>query len=570
MRSVLPAGEQLPRLSIDRSKAGFASDYQCAAAMQLARVLRRSPRDIAALLVESVEAAADPRIESAEVSGPGFLGLRLSDAYLGELLSGMLASGRLEVPQVDESVVVIDYSSPNVAKRMHIGHIRSTVIGDAMRRMGTFLGYRVVADNHIGDWGTQFGQLIYAWRKWRDDEAFAADPVGELERLYVRFHKEAGEDQLLADAAREELRKLQDADAEGHAENFELWQLFRSSSQAAFDSIYERLDVHFDETYGESHYNDELVPLIERLLEEGIAEHSEGAVCVFFRDADGEDEMTPFLVRKKDGASLYATTDLATVELRLREFQAERIIYVTDLRQQLHFRQLFATARKMGHVDVELEHLWFGMMTLPEGAFSTRQGNVIRLDELLDEAERRARAAQVERSAERDETWTDAELDELSSIIGLGAIKYADLSNNPQSNIVFSFDKMLSFEGNTAPYLQYTSARTCSLLGKAAAQGKQPDGVTFVVGDVADRDLLLHLVELGPVVRLAFEEGKPNLLANFLYELATRYHSWYAACPVLRAGDEGLLVSRLNLTLLCQRTLVLGLGLLGIGAPERM
>jgi len=327
--------------------------------------------------------------------------------------------------------------------------------------------------------------------------------------------------------------------------------------------------VHFDVTYGESHYNDALVPLVERLLDQGIAEHSDGAVCVFFRDDDGEDEMTPFLIRKKDGASLYATTDLATIELRLSEFQVQRIIYLTDLRQQLHFRQLFATARKMG-VNVELDHLWFGMMTLPEGAFSTRQGNVIPLDELLDEAERRARAAQVERVAEREESWSDQQLDELSSIIGLGAIKYADLSNNPQSNIVFSFDKMLSFEGNTAPYLQYTSARTFSLLRKAAAQGKEPDAVTFVAAEAADRDLLLHLVELGPVVRLAFEEGKPNLLTTFLYELATRYHSWYASCPVLRAGDERLLISRLNLTLLCQRTLVLGLGLLGIRSPERM
>ena len=565
VRSVLSEGDEPPRLSIDRSKSGFSSDFQSAVAMQLAKLLRRSPRDIAALLAEALGEGAEVRIEAVEVSGPGFLGLRLSESYLGELLSAALASDRLAVPETTDSVVVIDYSSPNVAKRMHIGHIRSTVIGDALRRMGSFLGHKVIADNHIGDWGTQFGQLIYAWRNWRDDAAFSDDPVGELERLYVKFHKEAAEDEALHDHSRDELRKLQ----AGDADNFELWQLFRRSSQDAFDSIYERLDVHFDVTYGESHYNDQLGPLVERLLDQGIAEHSDGAVCVFFRDAQGEDEMTPFLIRKKDGASLYATTDLATVELRLEEFAADRMIYVTDVRQKLHFNQLFATAAKMG-INAEFAHLGFGMMTLPEGAFSTRQGNVIRLDELLDEAERRARATQEQRVSDRGEEWTEEELSELASTVGLGALKYADLSNNPQSNIVFSFDKMLSFEGNTAPYLQYTSARTFSLLRKAAEQGYEPDQLTFVAAEGADRDLLLHLTDLGRMVRLAFDEGKPNLLATWLHELAIRYHSWYASCPVLRAGDSAVLISRLNLTLLCQRSLVTGLDLLGIRAPSRM
>ena len=565
VRSILPEGTQPPRLSIDRSKAGFSSDYQSAVAMQLAKVLRRSPRDIGTLLAEALDTKSDPRIEAVEVSGPGFLGVRLSESYLGNLLTTALASERLAVPKRANSVVVIDYSSPNVAKRMHIGHIRSTVIGDALRRMGSFLGHTVIADNHIGDWGTQFGQLIYAWRNWRDDAAFAADPVGELERLYVKFHHEASEHEALHDRSRDELRKLQ----AGDDANFTLWQLFRRSSQAAFDSIYDRLGVQFDVTYGESHYNDRLVPLVDRLLDQGIAEHSDGAVCVFFRDEHGEDEMTPFLIRKKDGAALYATTDLATVELRIEEFAADRMIYVTDHRQKLHFTQVFATARKMG-IEAEFFHLGFGMMTLPEGAFSTRQGNVIRLDELLDEAERRARATQARRIAERGEEWSEDELSELASTVGLGALKYADLSNNPQSNIVFSFDKMLSFEGNTAPYLQYTSARTFSLLRKAAAQEHEPDQRTFVAAEAADRDLLLHLVDFGRIVALAFDEAKPNVLATWLYELATRYHSWYASCPVLRAGEPALLASRLNLTLLCQRSLATGLDLLGIRAPTRM
>ena len=297
VRGVLPEDAEMPRLTIDRSKAGFSSDYQCAAAMQLARVLKRSPRDIGAMLAEALEAAADPRLEAIEVSGPGFVGLRLSESYLRELLGATLASPRTPLGEGEQSTVVIDYSSPNVAKRMHIGHIRSTVIGDALRRMGSFLGHKVIADNHIGDWGTQFGQLIYAWRNWRDDAGFAADPVGELERLYVRFHKEAETDESLADAAREELRKLQ----AGDPENNELWQLFRRSSQDAFDSIYERLGVRFDVTYGESHYNDRLAPLVDRLLEQGIAEYSEGAVCVFFRDDGGDGFSLPAGLVHGDG-----------------------------------------------------------------------------------------------------------------------------------------------------------------------------------------------------------------------------------------------------------------------------
>ncbi|MBJ95343.1 MAG: arginine--tRNA ligase [Rickettsiales bacterium] len=565
VRALLGSQADAPSLVVERSKPGFSSDFQSPVAMQLAKVLRQAPRQIGAELEQWLSARQNARLESIEVSGPGFLGLRLSEEYLGELLKAALASDRLGIEPFAGNTVVIDYSSPNVAKRMHIGHIRSTVIGDAMRRMGSFLGHKVIADNHIGDWGTQFGQLIYAWRNWRDDGAFEEDPVGELERLYVKFHKEAAENQDLNALAREELRKLQ----AGDEDNLALWKMFRRSSQDAFDSIYERLGVCFDVTYGESHYNERLGPLVERLLEQRIAERSDGAVCVFFRNEAGEDEMTPFLIQKKDGAALYATTDLATVELRLEEFAAERMIYVTDHRQKLHFEQLFATAEKMG-VEADFAHLGFGMMTLPEGAFSTRQGNVIRLDELLDEAERRARATQEQRLQERGEQWSEEELAELAATVGLGALKYADLSNNPQSNIVFSFDRMLSFDGNTAPYLQYTSARTFSLLRKAREQGHEPDGETFAGVSAADRDLLLHVVDLGRVIEIAFDEGKPSVLATWLYELATRYHSWYASCPVLRAERPELLASRLNLTLLCQRALVLGLDLLGIRAPERM
>jgi len=566
VRSLLPEGEEPPPCLFERSRPDFASDYQSAVSMQLARSLRRSPRDIAGQVAERLAEAAAGLIEPPEVSGPGFLGVRVSEACLAGELERRLASDRLDVPEERSGTVVIDYSSPNVAKRMHIGHIRSTVIGDSLRRMGSFLGYRVIADNHIGDWGTQFGQLIYAYRNWLDADQFDQDPVGELERLYVRFHKEAETSPELHDAAREELRKLQ----KGDSANFELWTLFRRSSRAAFDRLYDRLGVVFDVTHGESHYKDDLGPLVDDLLERGIAEHSEGAVCVFFRDEDGEDTMTPFLVQKKDGAHLYATTDLATVQFREREWSPVRMIYVTGGPQQLHFRQVFETSRRMG-VTTDMEHVWFGMMSLPEGAFSTRKGNVILLDDLLDEAESRARALQVERLEGRGETWPDDELDGLARTLGLGAVKYADLSNNPQTNVVFSFDRMLSFEGNTAPYLQYTSARTNSLERKAADKGlPEADGSTFVAAHEADRELLLHTLDLGRRVSQAFDEGKPSFLATYLHELATKYHHWYAACPVIQADDEAVSRSRLNLNLLARRTLVLGLDLLGIGVPERM
>ena len=548
----------LSKVVVNKSKAGHGSDFQTAAAMQLAKVLRRKPRDIAEEIVAGLDVAD---LAAVDVGGPGFIGFTLTEAALGAQLAGALTDATHGIEQ-RQGTVVIDFSSPNVAKRMHIGHIRSTIIGDALRRMGLALGYRVVGDNHIGDWGTQFGQLIYAYRNWLDEDSWNDDAVGELERLYVKFHQAAHEDESLNDIARAELAKLQAGDPDNRA----LWQLFIDSSRHAFDAIYDRLDVRFDVTYGESHYDERLQPLVEEMLASGVAEPSDGAVCVFFKDDDGEDTMTPFLIRKQDGAALYATSDIATVEFRKTEWDPDQVIYVTDMRQQLHFQQLFATVRKMGF-DMDLRHVWFGMMSLPEGAMATRKGNVIRLVDLLDEAERRARATLDERGQYDD--FSDDEKAELASIIGLGAVKYADLSNNPQTNIVFSFDKMLSFEGNTAPYLQYTSARTHSLLRKAAGEGFEPDGTTFVAADPQDRELLLAALGLGGAVAAAYDAGKPSTLATFLYELAQGYHRWYAHCRVLGEAPE-VTASRLNLSLLVQRTLVHGLSLLGIRAPERM
>ncbi len=555
--------DDAPSIAVEKSKPEFSSDFQSAAAMQLVKILRRNPRQIAQQIVDGL--GDSDLFETPDISGPGFIGFRLSDELLQSHLAGMLASDRLGVPKTGEGTVVIDFSSPNVAKRMHVAHIRSTIIGDALRRLGTFVGHEVIADNHIGDWGTQFGQLIWAWKNWRDDEAFAADPVPELERIYVKFNKQVEEDPSFQDLAREELVKLQ----AGDEENLAIWRMMIDSSKHAFDSVYDRLDVHFDVTYGESHYNDQLQDLVEEMLAAGQAAGSDGAVVDYFEDEDGEDVMPPFLVRKSDGAALYATTDIATVKFRQTTWDPVRIIYVTDTRQQNHFRQLFEVVRRMG-IETRLDHVWFGMMSLPDGAFSTRKGNAPSLHELLDEAERRARAQQEARLEQIGETWTEEELAEFGRVIGIGGVKYADLHNNAQSNITFSFDKMLSLEGNTGVYLQYTSARTNSLTRKAGSAGKAADGTTLKLVEPQERELLLHAMDFGRAVNAAWDQGKPNLLATFLYELASRYHSFYQACPVLKSEDEELVTSRLNLNLLTQKTLVLGLSLLGIEAPERM
>lgn len=562
---LLPSGTEVPRFSVERSRAGFESDFQTAAAMQLGKVLHRRPQDVAQELAARLRQRLGSFVETIDVSGPGFIGFRLGEDALRAYLTSSLVSPALGVPRAG-GCVVIDYSSPNVAKRMHVGHIRSTVIGDALARMARFLGWKVIADNHIGDWGTQFGQMIVAWDRWLDEAAFEQDPIGELERIYVKFQGEAEADPSLVEAARAELAKLQGGDER----NLSLWRRFREASQGEFDRVYERLDVHFDTTFGESHYGERLQPLVERLLDRGIAEVSEGAVCVFFRDEAGQETLPPFLIRKKDGAALYATTDLATVELRMETWSPQRIVYVTDHRQKLHFDQLFATCRRMG-IGPEFVHVGFGIMSSPEGALSTRSGNAIPLDQLLDEAHRRARNLLIGRMADGGERYEPDELDALAEIIGQGSIKYADLSNNPSSNIVFSWDRMLAFEGNTAPYLQYTSARTHSLQRKAKERGlPDPDGRTLSLREPAERDLFLHLLQFGRATRSGFDTGRPSTLATFLFELASRYHCWWQACPVLGAADDALVMSRMNLNLLAQLTLVTGLDLLGIKAPRRM
>ena len=530
-------------------------DYQWNGAFRLAKVARKAPRQIA----EQVNAAlADhAAIRSAEVAGPGFINLFVDDSSLGGALVEQLGSERLGAAE-KSGCVVIDYSSPNVAKRMHVGHLRSTVIGAALDRMHRFAGHEVVADNHIGDWGTQFGKLIVAWHAWVDEDAFADDAIGELERIYVKFSQDAT-DEMQAQA-REETARLQAGDADNRA----LWERFIEVSMKEFDALYERLGISFDVTYGESHYDAALQPLVEELLASGVAEVSRGAVVIPFTKADGKglgDQ--PMLIRKADGAALYGTTDLATVQLRQREWSPVQVIYVTDTRQQHHFRQLFAACKKLGWVsDDLLQHVWFGLLSLPEGAMSSRRGNVIRLKDVLDEAAKRARAVVDAKSGHLPEEERAA----IAEAVGCGAVRYADLSQNPQSNVTFQWDRMLSLEGNTAPFLMYSLARCRSIQNKGDLAREL---VPFTPVHPLERELTTTLLRFPDAFEAALGAYRPNMLCDYLFTLSKTLNRFYAEVRVLDSeGDDR--ITRTTLIEATARTLETGLGLLGIEALERM
>jgi arginyl-tRNA synthetase len=532
-------------------------DYQCNAAMGLARHLRANPRAIAQRVVEQLP--ADEWIERVEIAGAGFINLFLRSEQLAAHLQAVAACETLPVPPVGEGqTVVLDYSSPNVAKPMHIGHIRSTVIGNALDRLHRRLGYRVVADNHLGDWGTQFGLLIMGYHHFADQAALQTQPVEELERIYVKSYERSQEDAAWLDQARAELVKLQ----QGDADHLALWQHFVDLSLGEFDRIYRRLDVQFDLHRGESFYRDQLADVVAVLSERGLTEESEGALIVRLE----EEKLPPCIVRKRDGGFNYATSDLATVRSRMEEFAPDKVVYVTDERQQLHFSQFFAIARRAGW-QVDLEHVWFGLMRLPEATFSTRQGNVIKLERLLDEAESRALALVQASSPEMPE----AQQREVARAVGIGAVKYADLSQNPQSMITFTWDKALAMDGNSAPYLQYAYARIASVRDKYRERfpGQDPADWPIVLEEPVERRLALRLLRYPAAVQRAAALYRPSALADYLYDLAQTYSSFYQNVPFLKA-PEGQRESRVQLCELVARTLRDGLQLLGIETPDRI
>ncbi|NOU36704.1 MAG: arginine--tRNA ligase [Kiritimatiellaceae bacterium] len=532
-------------------------DCQCEAAMKLAKELKTNPRAVAQQFVE--KAVLPDFVEKIEIAGPGFINIHLKTSALAAQLESMQANTKLGVPNIGKNqTVIIDYSSPNVAKPMHIGHIRSTVIGNALDRLYRALGYNVIADNHLGDWGTQFGLIILGYREFADAEALKTAPVEELERIYVKSYTMSKEDETWRDRAKAELVKLQ----QGDKENLALWKTFIELTLSEFNRIYKRLDVSFDLYRGESFYNDQLAGTVELLKAKGLASESNGAlVCDL--EADG---LNVAIVRKSDGGYNYASTDIATVISRTEEFKPAEIIYVTDERQQLHFKQFFHICKKLG-VPTKLTHVWFGLMRLPEATFSTREGNVIKLEALLNEAEARALEVVKQSSPNMDE----AQQKEIARAVGIGAIKYTDLSQNPQSLVTFTWEKALAMDGNSAPYLQYAYARIASVRDKYAAQfpDKNPDSYPIIIGEEIERRLALKLTRFPAAVEAAAKLDRPSVMADYLFDLSQAYSSFYQNVPFLKA-DEGVRESRIRICALTAAILKKGLALLGIETPERI
>lgn len=549
-------------------------DFQANGVLPYAKQAKTNPRALAEKLVSHLPATVRESYDVA-IAGPGFINFTLKPAALLAWLrehASRATLARGAAAAHSGQTWVVDYSSPNTAKQMHVGHLRSAVIGEAICRLLGFTGANVVRDNHLGDWGTQFGKLIYGYKRWADAAALAADPIGELERLYKLGNAATPEDSPELEEARRELVKLQSGDPE----NVALWKKFTDVSLGAFQEIYDRLGIRFDYNLGESFYNDKLDRVYRELTETKIAENSDGALVVFHdehpRFSRHTERPNPFMVRKADGASGYASTDLATALYRLEHFKADGIVIVTDFRQSDHFEQLFLTVKKWfaakGYHTPELHHVMFGAVTGEDGkALKTRDGDTIKLKALLDEAEERAFAIVTEKNPELPE----AERRAIADVVGIGAVQYADLSQNRSSNYVFSWDKMLALEGNTAPYLLYAVARIHSIFRKAGATPGDPafEAVASGLETPTEITLARKLVKFADALRLATDTLRPHFLSLYLFELAGDYSSFNNADKVL-VDDPAVRARRL---LLCARTLLVletGLNLLGLRTLQRM
>jgi arginyl-tRNA synthetase len=535
-------------------------DYQANGCMALAKALGRKPRDLAAELARAVQLG--PLADAPEVAGPGFLNLRLNDTWVASALSELLADRMLGLePRAKPKTVVIDFSSPNVAKPMHVGHLRSTVIGDSLARINSALGHRVVRDNHLGDWGSQFGMILWGWKNARDESAYAADPVAELARLYRLAQDRIKEgDPAVKSAAQAETARLHAGDPENRA----LWNQFMPHCLKALQALYDRLGVRFDVQLGESFYNPMLAAVVAELEERALAVESEGALVVHVEQTEN-----PFIIRKRDGAFNYATSDLATIKYRVETWHPDHILYVVDHRQGDHFKQLFEVARAWGYRSVGLEHVAFGtILGSDRRPFKTREGDVVGLESLLDESIAEALKVVAENSPELD----PAERQQVAEVVGIGAIKYADLSQNRVSDYVFDWQKMMAKNGNTATYMQYAYARTRSVFRKAGitAEAIRDQHPAIALSHPAERTIGVRLLRLPEVLEFAAEEYKPNVLTDYLFDLANAFSTFWEECPVLKAESAERRDSRLALCDLTARTLKSGLELLGIDVVDRM
>jgi arginyl-tRNA synthetase len=532
-------------------------DYQTNAALVLGKQRAENPREVAEKIIGHLEVG--DLCELPVVAGPGFINFTLRPGAVAEKTASILGDERLGVAETQSPRrIVIDFGSPNVAKPMHVGHIRSTVLGDALARIATFLGHEVIRDNHIGDWGTQFGMVIYGWKNLLDQRALQQNPLAEIVRIYKETNALAASDPQVREACRQELVKLQ----AGDKENIDIWNECVAFSMQDFEHVYELLDIHYDIQCGESFYNDRLPRVVERLLKSGIAEISEGAVVVFFRDIP-ELADNPCIIRKRDGGFNYATTDIATVDYRLDDLKADSVWYVVGAPQTLHFKQIFEIARRQGY-KADLRHITFGsILGEDRKLMKTRSGENVPLRELLEEACRRARKIIEEKNPDLSE----AEKIDVAQKIGIGAVKYADLSQYRMTDYVFSWDKMLSLQGNTAPYLQNAYVRIRSIFRKAGESARKIN--KLVLRDSAEITLAKRLCQFAEIVPQVLNDFRPNILANYLFEVANSFHAFYEACPVLKS-EEPARSSRLALCALTGRVLHRGLDLLGIKVPEKM
>ncbi|ACE83706.1 arginine--tRNA ligase [Cellvibrio japonicus] len=556
----------LPALIAPGKKAGFG-DYQANGAMGAAKAMGTNPRDLAGKIVAALD--LEGIADKLEIAGPGFINIYLKPAWLGKQIALAQTDARLAVPQAEHAqTVVIDYSGPNLAKEMHVGHLRSTIIGDSLARLLEFLGHQVIRQNHVGDWGTQFGMLIAELEEQLGAKGDAALELKDLEVFYQQAKKHFDDDAAFADKARDYVVRLQGGDAQ----MLKLWQQFKDISLHHSSEIYQQLNVTLTDAdvRGESFYNDDLAPLVKALQDQGLAVESEGAQVVFLPElADKDGNPSPVIIQKQGGGFLYATTDLAALRYRVNTLNAKRIMYFIDARQSLHMQQVFTISRKAGFVSdaVSLEHLAFGTMMGSDGKpFKTRTGGTVKLAELLSEAVDRAASVVSEKNPE----LAGEDIAEIARKVGIGAVKYADLCKTRTNDYVFSWESMLSFEGNTAPYLQYAYTRVQSIFRKA---GVAPEtlGSPILLGSEQEKALAIKLLQFSEVLDQMAREAMPHLLCTYLYDIASLYMSFYEACPILKEGvDAEVRDSRLRLCHLVARTIAQGLGLLGIEVMERM
>ncbi|TRN12082.1 arginine--tRNA ligase [Vibrio fluvialis] len=557
-----PAGS--PAAVRQSAKPQFG-DYQANGVMGVAKQLGTNPREFAQKVIDVLD--LDGIASKTEIAGPGFINIFLSEEFLAKQADAALADERLGVAQEAQQTIVADYSAPNVAKEMHVGHLRSTIIGDAVVRTLEFLGHKVIRANHIGDWGTQFGMLIANLERVQQESGEVSMELSDLEAFYRESKKLYDEDAEFAERARNYVVKLQGGDAFC----LDMWKKLVDVTMIQNQRNYDRLNVSLtrDDVMGESMYNDMLPGIVADLKEKGLAQEDDGAQVVFleeFKNKDGEP--MGVIIQKRDGGFLYTTTDIACAKYRYETLGADRVLYFIDSRQHQHLMQAWTIVRKAGYVpeEVTLEHHAFGMMLGKDGRpFKTRAGGTVRLADLLDEAEERAKALIESKNPDLDAD----EKAEIATTVAMAAGKYADLSKHRTTDYVFDWDNMLAFEGNTAPYMQYAYTRVASIFAKA---GVSPDNLTgdIKITEEKEKALIAKLLQFEEAVQSVSREGQPHILCSYLFELAGQFSSFYEACPILIAEDESVKQSRLKLAALTAKTIKQGLSLLGINTLERM